>query len=161
MNAERRRILRKTTQKGFSLLELLLVIGILAVLASIGFGFYQGFVRGSEVDLAAKEIVFNLKKAQAKSMAGEDGKKWGAHFVNGASDYYEIFSTPTDYNDGAKTIESTVYLSGGVSFTEPAVSSDIIFDKIRGTLSSQSSVVVSSPAGGSKTITVTTMGNIY
>ena len=150
-----------TVKNGFSLLELLIVIAILAVISTIGFGFYMNFVRSSELDFSTKDIAFNLKQAQAKSMAGEDGRKWGTHFVNGADDYYEIFSTPTDYSDAAKTINSIVYLQNGIFFTIPVASSTVIFDKIRGTVSSNFSLTISSPANQTKTVNVSTAGNIY
>lgn len=150
-----------TVKNGFSLLELLIVIAILAVISTIGFGFYVNFVRSSELDYSAKDIAFNLKQAQAKSMAGEDGRKWGVHFVNAAEDYYEFFSTPTDYNDAAKTISSIIYLQNGIFFTAPPASSTVIFDKIRGTISPDFSLTISTPANQTKTVNVSTAGNIY
>jgi len=151
----------QTKNNGFSLLEVLLVIGIVSVLATASFGIYYGFIAKSDLDMAKKNIVFTLKQAQGKAMAGEDGRKWGVHFVNGASDYYELFSTPTDYNDAAKVINATTYLPGRVFFTEPASSSDIIFEKIRGTVAAAASVIISSPENQTSAISVSALGNIY
>lgn len=109
------------------------------------------------------EIIFDLKQAQAKAMAGEEGRKWGVHFINNSEDYYEIFSTPTNYDDASKTIETTLYLSASISFTAPiaSASSTVIFDKIKGITAGTSIIVVSSISGGTKTITVTAGGSIY
>ncbi|MEK7098044.1 MAG: prepilin-type N-terminal cleavage/methylation domain-containing protein [Patescibacteria group bacterium] len=145
---------------GFSLLELTLVVGILGIIGSIGFGFYYNFVRQAEIDLTATNIVFDLKQAQAKSMSGDSGRKWGVYFMNGASDYYEFFSTPTDYDDPAKEIKATVYLPGNLFFTQPAASSTVLFNKISGGTGS-TTISISSLTGQVKTINITSIGNIY
>ncbi len=97
---------------------------------------------------------------QSKAMIGEGGFKWGIHFVNAATDYYEMFSTPTDYSDGARVVLSTSYISSGFMFSDPGPSSskDIIFNKISGGTSA-SSVSINS-GDTTKTITVSSIGNI-
>ncbi len=119
-------------KKAFSLLEVLIVIAILSILAVGGAGFYRSFIKSAEIGLVAKNIVSDLKGARAKSMAGEDGLKWGVHFINGAEDYYEIFSTPTNYSSASTTISETDYLPGAIYFTSPSDSSSstVIFGKI-------------------------------
>lgn len=150
--------------KGFSLLETLIVIAILAVLAAISSGIYWGFIKKTELDSTAKTIIFDLKNVRAKSMAGESGLKWGARFVNAVDDYYETFSTPTTYESASTTIEATVYLPSGVSFTNPVPSSSstIIFNKIRGTIGATTTISASSTQSDEgRIITITPIGNIY
>jgi hypothetical protein len=93
-------------------------------------------------------------------MAGEGGFKWGIHFVNTTRDYYEIFSTGTDYSDGAKVIVSTNYLGSGAQFSDPAASSskDIIFNRISGFTSASSVAIFSENVA--KTISVSSVGII-
>lgn len=156
----KKRLLR--AQNGFSLFEVLLAMGIIAVLGVVSTGYYRNYVKNVEFDSTAKTIIYDLKHAQSKAMAGEDDKKWGVHFVNGASDdYYELFSTSVDYGDSSTTVKDTIYLSSAIVFTSPAegATTDIIFDKIQGT-SSASSVSLSFE-GSSSTITVTAAGGIY
>ncbi|OGI67656.1 hypothetical protein A3A05_00665 [Candidatus Nomurabacteria bacterium RIFCSPLOWO2_01_FULL_41_12] len=147
-------------KKGFSLLEVVIVIAIVAVMSSIGVGFYVNYNKNVEIDSVAKIIIFDLKQVQSKAMIGEGGFKWGIHFANAADDYYEIFSTPTDYSNGAKVIVSTNYLSSGATFSDPAtdMTKDIIFNKISGGTSASSVAIV---AGSStKTISVSSIGNV-
>jgi len=147
---------------GFTLLELLMVIGIIAILAAAGFGVYGNFVENVQLEAAEKNIIFDLKNVRSRSMAGESELKWGIHFVGSTStDYYELFSTPTDYSSASTTIEETVFLQSGTVFTSPSSGSttDAIFNKITGTATS-TSVTISSD-GETKTINISSIGSVY
>jgi len=148
------------TKKGFTLLELLIVIAILAIISTIGAGFYINYNKNIEINSVSKNIVSDLKQAQSRSMSGSGDFKWGIHFVNGSEDYYELFSTPTDYNSGLKVISSKYYLSNGINFSVPVPDSsiDVIFDKINGGTINSSIVLESSDL--TKTISISSIGNI-
>jgi len=149
------------SSKGFSLLELIIVMVILIILAMIGVGYYVNFARNIELETTRDNIVSDLQKARTKAMAGEGGLKWGIHFVNGVDDYYELFSTPTNYTDASTTVVETAYLRSGLVFTSPpeASSTDVVFDRISGTTAVASIVI--SGSGNSRTISITTVGNVY
>lgn len=151
----------KKTSSGFTLLELLIVMGILAILSTIGTGFYRNFSKGVEIGTANKNIVSELRNARSKSMQGENDLKWGIHFVNGTEDYFELFSTPTDYSSISKTVVETTVLPGTVKFKTPTegISTDIIFDKIYG--STTPAVIEITTEGAVATTTITALGNIY
>lgn len=150
-------------KKGFTLLELMLVVGILAILSSISINIYFSFTMNTELRTFGEMLIFDLKSVRAKSMAGERGMKWGVHFINTSSNYYETFYTPTNYADVSTTIDITVYLPARIYFTIPASgnSSTIIFNKILGTTADTSTVVINSTNGSSKTINITPVGNVY
>lgn len=153
----------KCFQKGFSLLELLIVIAIIALLGAIGSGYYRGFIKNIELQSVSKALMGDLKHIRSKSMIGEDGVKWGAHIVNtsGGDQYYELFSTPTNYADIAKDVISTTTLSVGLTFSDPGAgaSKDIIFTKISGTTTATTVVVVSE--GTYATTTISNIGAVY
>jgi len=154
----------KCLPKGFSLLELLIVIAIITIISSAGAGFYRGFSKDVELSSTAQVIAADLRQMQAKSMAGESALKWGVHFVNGNTDphYYETFSTPTDYNSASKDVTATTTLAKAVTFSEPtigAITKDIIFSKISGTTTATTIVIGSE--GKSQTVTISSIGTIY
>ena len=117
---------------GFTLLEVLIVVGVVAIMSVTGSAIYTNYNKGVEIDALSETMSSDLKQAQSKSMIGEGGYKWGVRFVNSDTDYYEVFSTPSDYDDPSKVIASKNYLPNGIDFSYPAVDSskDIIFDKI-------------------------------
>lgn len=155
--------------RGFSLLELLIVVAIMGTLAAAGAGFYGGIVKNVEIQSASKALASDLRSVRAKSMMGalDDNQlsvKWGAHIVNtnNGAQYYELFSTPTTYNDVSRLIVSTTTLPMGIKFTSPADGNqfDIIFSRISGTITPAQTITIVSAQGGSQTVTVSTLGAI-
>lgn len=149
---------------GFTLLELLLVIGILAVVAVAGVGYYRNSVKNIELDSTAKNIAETLRDARSRAMAGQSSYNWGVNFVNSSTPntyYYELFSTPTNYNDASTTIDSAFYLPGTITFSSPAAgaTTTIVFNKITGTTATTSITI--SFEGTTTTISVTPVGNVY
>ena len=104
------------TKRGFTLLEMLLVVGITAILAGVGIPSFVNHQRAKLLDTTAQEIVSYLRYVQHKSMAQEGGNQWGVHFENPADEdgFYSLYT-------GAKYIspEETRYLPKGISFATP------------------------------------------
>src|SRR3989339_1080486 len=145
---------------GFSLLELIIVMGIIVTLAAAGSGVYRNFGKNVELSSTAQVISADLRHMQSRAMTGEGGFKWGAHVVNGTQDdYYVLFSTSgTTYTDASTVAVATTTLSKGITFSDPASgnSKDIIFSKISGTTSATTIVVTSE--GATQTVNVSSVG---
>lgn len=151
-------------KSGFTLLEVILTLAILAVISVISFSYLGGFKSGADLEETANQVVGKLREAQQKSMAGEDNKKWGVHFDNaGADPFYEIFSTTNSYASGSTIVEK-IYLSNlapDAIFDTPSAgqSIDIIFSKITGVPPSAQNIVINL-RGATKTISTETSGRI-
>lgn len=153
--------MRNNLHKGFSLLEVLLVVALLAILASSGVGYYRSTAVQIQLKSFANGLVTDMQYARSRSVNGENSLKWGVHVVNGTNDYYEIFSTPTDYADATKSVYATTTAPKGVTFSDPAdsTSKDIIFSRIAGTTTATSVSVLGET--GTIVATVTAYGVIY
>lgn len=152
------------TRQGFTLIEVILVIGMLAVVASMSTAVYFGFYQGVKLDEARRDISNNLVLARSRAAQGEESLKWGIRFnnvLNDANDKYEIFATVSDYSAG--TVKETFYLPAAVEFSDPSNGNvkDIIFNKISGAATAASSVTILDSGGETRTINVNSQGLIY
>ncbi|MBI2450983.1 MAG: prepilin-type N-terminal cleavage/methylation domain-containing protein [Parcubacteria group bacterium] len=157
---------KKKKLTGFTLLELILVMGIIAILSVALTAAYQSFQRGAILDIASREIVGKLREAQARALSGEDGSRWGVRFDNSLAGY-RLFSTLTTFASGA--VKETLFLSNRVeykTFDGGGLGSplDITFERLTGVPSGSVShsleINIKSSPTFSKLITVTTSGRI-
>ena len=121
----------KFQDKGFTLLEILVVVGITTILAGVAITSYVNQQRAKLLDTSVQEIVSYLRYTQQKSMAQEGGNQWGVHFENSASgdDFYSLY-TGTSYTSPVETR----YLPSGITFSTPGDNEtiDISFYKLIG-----------------------------
>ncbi|MEW6617535.1 MAG: prepilin-type N-terminal cleavage/methylation domain-containing protein [Patescibacteria group bacterium] len=154
--------IKERNDAGLSLLEVLIVIGILGIITAVGSGIFKEFVKNTEIDSVKNKIIFDLKQAQGKAMAGDSGLVWGVYFVNSTDDYYQIFSTPTNYASASTTIQESYYLPGQIYFSAPTSTPvEVLFQKIRGTVSGTSTIILVSSSTPTSTIIVAPSGLIY
>lgn len=147
--------------RGLTLLEVLIVVAIISILGVAGVCYYRNYGKDVEVISVAHRLISDVRSARSRAIAGESQRRWGVHAVNGAQDYYQIFSTPTNYADATTTIDSTVYLSAGITFSDPADSAtkDILFSGIAGTTTATTTSLSSQTQN--VTITITGSGTVY
>ena len=150
---------------GFSILELLISMAIIAIIAAaVGINLVN-YYRATALEAASKDIVGELRLAQNRALMSQDGDsnnqgdKWGIRFTNGADDYYETF-----YGNTYSTASTTqkIYLPPAVVFTLPASSSytDVIFTNITGTTTATSTVISSADGSKSQTINIEASGRV-
>lgn len=152
----------KLGKQGFTLLEFLIVMAVVVVLAVMSFPFFGSSVQERTFERSAEEVKAALRLARGKALAHESGLLWGVRFANGASDSYELFSTPSTYDSASTTLLSTSFLASGVNFVSPAedASTTIYFAPLYGT-STLSTVTLGNSQGKQTTVTVTAEGLVY
>ncbi|HEY4499575.1 MAG TPA: prepilin-type N-terminal cleavage/methylation domain-containing protein [Candidatus Paceibacterota bacterium] len=142
-------------KRGFTVSELMVVIGIIVILGGIGVTNFGGFKRAQDLKSTATSLANYIRDTQQKSITQEIGPalgvsaKWGVRIEaqSGGDDSYTIF-----YCNVCTTINSVnrIVLPNSVEFTVPAqggAALDIIFSKLYG-----------APEGGNQTITITQIG---
>ncbi|OGY62915.1 MAG: hypothetical protein A2745_02600 [Candidatus Harrisonbacteria bacterium RIFCSPHIGHO2_01_FULL_44_13] len=164
----------RATFRAFTLLEIVIVLGITAIIASVGFMNLFGFRQRQDLNLETQHLVAFLRDAQQNSITQELGQQWGVHFSNPAlvgKDYYTLFSGQ-NYNDGLAY--ATVFLRPSIAFFDPCenalVSSgcsvgekEINFSKLTGLPASPDKIDLGLASGISnllKTVKLTDAGTI-
>lgn len=153
---------------GFTLLELVIAIGLLLIMVSMVAGFYGGVVKDIDLDAIASKIISDLRNAQNASMLGIDGNAWGVCFIHNATSdthRYDIVSPPGTcaYDDGAENSQRAEFLPSGITFSDPSSNSAelVAFKRISGTNSIETNSVIDITAQGqTKRVTVNAEGRI-
>lgn len=167
----------------FTLMELVLVIAVLGIIASLGVGSYENFLRQSSLGTEVNEIITTLRDAQNRSQASSEGFSWGVQFDDmnqGANANRVILFKGNCSNDATLSCRTSSDCAGNActltdvetrflsSFVEiSAVSfgagSYTVFDRPTGKPKSgkNGSVTLQLKGGGSaQSITVSTVGKI-
>lgn len=115
---------------GLSLLEILIVIGILVLLVVAAAGVLPRFKDTSELNSAVVRIVSLLEKSRTETLSSDGAQQHGVHFETTRA----VFFTGTSYNEGGTDDEiyilpesvevSTTSLSGG--------GQDVVFERLTG-----------------------------
>ena len=138
-------------QPGFSLIEVLIVIGLIGFLVALAIPFYQGFQVSSELDNTVHSLVQTLRFAQAEAMASEGYQPWGVHFEGKRF----VLFRGGEYQPKDPTNEETA-MPGVLSiFSEYK---DVIFDRVTGATTMAGKITISSNTEESHTIVINNLG---
>ena len=154
-------VVKVTKIKGFSLIEMMIVIALMAIVASMASLTWQHYVNNANLRTAARELVTDMAQTKQKSTGemvhyhitittGTPGnytiEKWNANNTAKISDV--ATKIPTDFGAGL-SIYSTTY------------SSNIINFQPRGTIPFGGKVVLQNSIGSNATIESNTTGRTY
>lgn len=73
----------KNFKKGFTLIELSLVVAMIVLIGGISAPVYQNFQVRNNTDLAVEDTVHSLRRAQILSQSGEGDSSWGVYVATG------------------------------------------------------------------------------
>lgn len=156
-----RRDMRTNSEAGFTLVELLLVIGLVGVLTSVTIISLIQPQRSASLSGTVEVLVADLRQQQLKAMSGDSMTASSAqpHGIYVESNKYTLFKG-SGYS-GSDT-DNFVVQPDGVSFSTNFASSEVAFQKASGEPSgfnpSANTITVSNLSGESKTITINRYG---
>jgi prepilin-type N-terminal cleavage/methylation domain-containing protein len=140
--------------KGFTLVEMLLSVGIITLLVGVSLPVYAGFVSSNDLDLTTQNIASALRRAQEYARGVSGDSQWGVAVQPNQAVLFKgaTYATRTAGFDEPTTISSTVTPSG---LTE------IDFSKLSAAPSTTGSITLtSSTTGGVRVITINAKGTI-
>ena len=121
---------------GFSLLELLIVIGIFTILFSISTSVFNSFKIRSDLQVVTNSIVEALRSAQSGAQSGKSDSKWGVKVL---SNQVVLFQGNT-YATRNSSFDQSFSFPGGISASGL---SEVIFEKISGITSNIGDINIS------------------
>jgi prepilin-type N-terminal cleavage/methylation domain-containing protein len=153
-------------KKGFSQVELLLVIALLAIFLMLGTVVFRNFFRQDQLLVETRKIESLMAESRAKTIAGftlgtTDAKNFGLYFL---SDRYFLF--PGTVFDSGNDQNQEILLPANLEIIEVGFSSQsLVFAKITGEVEGYQPgqdylVLVDSGSGKGKKISVNQLGTV-
>ena len=146
--------------EGFTLIEVLIVIGVMALLVGLSSLSLVSFGKGSELDSARTSVVQALRESQSNSLANLGNNPWGVHFE--ANKVVIFQDTGSGYNPGDSVNNRTKVMPKGVtiSWSLTGGTDYLMFDKGLGTTLNNGTVTITSTANTTATVTINKEGMI-
>lgn len=148
-------------QKGLTLIELLIVIGILVLIGTVGIVSLSGYRSRQDLDLSARRIVNALRDAQQRAITQEAESQWGIRFqgVDSGKDLFHLFSGPS-----FTAATSTYDLPPTIEFADLGGNKtlDVVFSKLTGLPTSTAEVKIrlAGDTSVTQTISVSSAGRV-
>ncbi len=139
--------------RGFTLIEVMLSLAMIAILAGVSLPIYQSFQVRNDLDIAAVTIAQSMRRAQTLSQAVDGDITWGVDIQSGSitiykgasyagrdATYDELFNMPTS--------------------TTPSGLSGVVFAKFTGMPQITGTITLTSNLNETRTITINSKGTI-
>ncbi|MDP2864352.1 MAG: hypothetical protein Q8N73_01675 [bacterium] len=131
------------SNKSFTLVELLVIVGILVVLTALAIPNFRFFERESDLNNSAQEIINTLRLAQNKTLASEGANSWGVFFATSTSPHQYVLFQGSDYLSRATSSDEVRKLPTAIIISEINLSGDkkeVVFDRLTGTTNKSGSI---------------------
>lgn len=148
----------QSRNRGLTLIEILIVVIVIAVIASIGISAFIGQRSKREIQTIADGIVMTLGRAKADALSGKNGSSFGVYF---SSTTYSYFTGPI-YNASDTSATYTSISSQYVITDTVPGSTSIVFSRLTGFPVATGTVTVtdSTDSSNKKIISIGTNGDI-
>ena len=146
----------KLSMRGFTLIEIFLVIAIIAVLFAVAFPLSNRYFFSNDLEVTAEKLRGNLTVAQQRSMNSREGSPWSLHIDNQNKLFTVYLGNDWGGRDSAYDMEETWPASISIS---PA--GDIQFSHLSGRADSAYSITISNESSDAvRVVSITAEGGI-
>lgn len=139
--------------KGFTLIEMMLSVGILSLLAGLSLPVYQSFQNRNELDITTQSLASALRRAQTYSRGMNGDSQWGVAVQA---------NTITLFKGSSYAARDTAYdeSTAIATSTSTSGSTEIMFTKLTGLPATTGSFTLTSINNDSRTVTINAKGMV-
>jgi len=140
-------------KKGFTLLEMLLTITIIAVLGGISAPIYMSFLARNDLSVTSTIVVQSLRRAQTQSKNMVNDSDWGVYMADQVLTIFSgsAYSLRTVAFDEKFDIAPTISFSGVT---------EVVFARFTGDTSDDGDIILNSNNNETRTITINQKGMV-
>ncbi|MEN6487629.1 MAG: GspH/FimT family pseudopilin [Smithella sp.] len=146
------------TNKGFSLVELIIVIAIIGILASISSFAWQRHVDNTNLRTAANDVISDFQNCKIK--ATSENRNYQISFITGTNSSYTISAPATDTHAAVSITKLPTAHGAGIKITSATYSANIITFQARG-IGTSGTIVMANSRASNATITTNITGRAY
>ena len=144
-------------RKGFTLIELMIVIAIIGILSAVALFGWRGYQDNVNLRTAARDVVTDI--SACKQRAVSEGVQYCMQFTDGSPNYsINTSSCGAPTQTQAKNLTS---FGSGLTISNTNFNSDQVYFLPRGTLSSTGTIVLTNSKNSTATITINITGRAY
>lgn len=107
--------------RGFTVVELMLSVTVIALMAGISIPIYRTFTTRNDADLAAQLIAQAIRTAEIQALLGRSGTNWGVYVTAGSVTVFsgDTYATRDTSLDNTQEISSSLTVSGDQEYVFP------------------------------------------
>ena len=151
-------------ERGFTMLDMLLVLGVFGVLIILSLPALRGFQKETDLTNTVAEVVSILRVAHSRTVSSEGDIQHGVYFNASTSPHQYTLFRGASYASRTVTFDEVYELPDAVNFSIISFGGgkELVFDRITGNTSQSGSTVLILSADSTKTETiyVESSGNI-
>lgn len=140
-------------RRGFSLLDIVLTVALMAILLSVTVPVFLGFQSRSNLENALNTTVGGLRQAQSFARAGAHDGPWGVRLSGGVLTVFQGAS----YATRSMGFDEVVELAPSVT---PTGLTEIVFSKLSGEPVSTGTIILTTQNNETKSITINAKGTL-
>jgi len=140
-------------QRGFTLLEVLLSVTIIAMVAGLSLPFYLSFQTRNELDISTTTVVDMLRRAQNYSRNGNGDSQWGVALQSGNATLFKGSSYSARDTSYDETWSMGAVTNAGMS--------EVTYSKVAAAPNTSGTITLTStPTNETRTITLNAKGMV-
>jgi len=149
--------------RGFSLIEILLVIGILMIVLTLSLISFRVLTRKADLDVSLENIIIALNTAKNKTLASEGASRYGVYFDTNTPSRYVLFKGQ-DYISRDVAFDEIYVLPSAVVIPSLSLNgggNEVVFNRLKGDTNNYGLIEVqSSNINEKRTIYVYSSGEV-
>lgn len=142
--------------KGFTIIELLIVVGITVILAAAASPIYGNLQVSTQLNEVSAQIAQDLRLAHEQSRAGVNG---AAHGVKFEQSRYTVFQG-SSYFSRSSAYDRVNVFSDSLTIVTNFLNDEVVFPPGIGSPNASGTIIITHAAKGSRTITLNSVGSV-